>query len=84
MLTPSAIDGATVQFVIGREGKPTGVLLDIATWLRILEALEDAEDIIATKQVLATLDQAGGDPFKAGFLDWDEIRHELISRATEE
>jgi len=66
-----------IQFVIGAEGKPTAVLVDIATWERIIQALEDAEDIALAKEALAVLDAAGGDPEKAGFISWERVKAEL-------
>jgi hypothetical protein len=66
-----------IQFVVGAEGKPTAVLVDIATWEHILDALEDAEDIPLVREALAALDAVGGDPHKAGFISWDEARAEL-------
>ena len=68
-----------VQFVVGAEGKPTGVLLDMATWEHILEALEDAEDMAVVRDTLATLTAAGGDRAKAGFRPWAEVRAELLA-----
>ncbi len=66
-----------VQFVVGSEGRPTAVIVDIALWERILGALEDAEDIELAKEALSALDIAGGDPERAGFLNWEEVRAEL-------
>jgi hypothetical protein len=66
-----------IQFVIGAEGKPTAVLVDIATWEQIIKTLEDIEDLTLAKETLAVLDAAGGDLEKAGFLSWEEIRSEL-------
>ena len=66
-----------IQFVIGAEGKPTAVLVDIATWEHILDALEDAEDVALAKAAFAALDAAGGNPEKAGFIAWEKARAEL-------
>ncbi len=66
-----------IQYVVGAEGKPTAVLVDIAAWERIIRALEDAEDIALAKEALAALDAAGGVPGKAGFLNWDDVQAEL-------
>ena len=66
-----------VQFVIGEEGKPTAVLVGIAFWERILDALEDAEDAALVKETLAQLVTAGGNPDKAGLLKWQAVRAEL-------
>ena len=66
-----------IQFVIGAEGKPTAVLVDITAWEQILDALEDAEDVALVKQTLAVLDAAGGDLKKAGFISWEEAKKDL-------
>ena len=71
------IGSQDIQFVIGAEGKPTAVLIDIATWERIVESLEDAEDIALAKEALAALDAVSGDLEKAGFLSWEKVRSEL-------
>jgi len=77
--TTSPITTGKVQFVVGAEGKLTAVLLDIATWERIIEALEDAEDLAIARQALAELNAAGGDLEKAGFRPWEQARAQLIS-----
>jgi hypothetical protein len=66
-----------IQFVIGAEGKPTAVLVDIETWERIILTLEDAEDVALAREALALLDAAGGDPDKAGFIPWDRAKSRL-------
>ena len=66
-----------VQFVLGSEGKPTAVLIDITTWERIIDALEDVEDVPLVKDTLALLDAAAGDPIEAGFIPWEKARSEL-------
>jgi hypothetical protein len=73
-----------IQFVVGAEGKPTAVLLDIAVWERVLQALEDAEDLEIAKQALAELAAVGGDPEKAGYLSWDQARAELEATNAQE
>jgi hypothetical protein len=50
--TSTPVVAGQVQFVIGAEGRPTAVLIDIATWGRVLEALEDAEDLAIAKQAI--------------------------------
>jgi len=66
-----------IQFVIGTEGKPTAVLVDISMWEHILDALEDAEDVALVKEALAALDAVGGNLEKAGYRSWAEARAEL-------
>ena len=53
------------------------MLLSIAEWERIVEALEDAEDLAIVQQALAELDAAGGDAEKAGYISWKQARAEL-------
>ena len=71
-----------IQFVLGAGGKPTAVLVNISTWERILEALEDAEDVALAKEALASLDAAGGNPEKAGFISWEKARTELEKKGS--
>lgn len=35
----------SVQFIVGQEGKPTAVVLDIEAWEALLSMLEDVEDV---------------------------------------
>lgn len=66
-----------VQFLVGAEGAPTAVLVDMATWQEIIQALEDAEDVATARNSLAKLDRAGGNLKKAGFTPWAVARAEL-------
>lgn len=77
MSTDTTDKFTNVQFVVGPQGQPTGVLVDIATWEHILDVLEDAEDIPLVKQALSELDAAGWDPAKAGYISWAQARAEL-------
>jgi hypothetical protein len=70
---PDVIAASDIRFVIGTEGSPSGVLLDMAAWQRIVQALEDVEDFSIAKQALAEIDAAGGDLEKAGFLPADLV-----------
>ena len=66
-----------IQYVIGADGKPTAVLVEISIWEHILDALEDAEDIALVKEALAVLDAAGGDIERASYISWEKARAEL-------
>jgi predicted DNA-binding protein len=57
-----------LQFVVRADGRPTAVQIDIETWHKIVETLEDAEDVSLAREALAELEAAGGDPYKAGWL----------------
>ena len=71
---PDIIAANSIRFVVGTGGEPSGVLLDMATWKRIVQVLEDAEDFSIAKQALAEIDAAGGDLEQAGFLPWENLR----------
>lgn len=66
-----------VHFVIGTKGKPTAVLIDIATWEQIVQALEEIEDMELAKEALRAIDAAEGDLDKAGFLSWESVKSDL-------
>ena len=67
----------TLRFVVGTDGRPTAIQMDIETWRKgvlthIVKALEDAEDLNLAREALAELKAAGGDPDKAGWLRLSE------------
>ncbi len=66
-----------IHFVVGAQGKPTAVLVDISTWEQIMQALEDAEDINLARQALAVIEAAGGNLDQAGMISWKKARKEL-------
>ncbi len=63
----------SVQFVVGQDGQPSAVQLDIETWESLLDWLEDADDRALVKQVLPKL---RSHPAKAGALRWDNVKNE--------
>ncbi len=65
------------QFVVGRDGKATAVLLDISTWEHIVHLLEDLEDTAIAKQFFSDLEMVNGDLEKAGYISWGKARAEL-------
>ena len=61
-----------VQVLVGQDGRPKAVQIDLALWRKILVALEDAEDIDLVRSALAELDAAGG-PEAAGWTNLDDL-----------
>lgn len=53
------------------------VVLDADDWEALLEWIETIEDIKAFQESQAQLEAAGGDPEKAGWLRWEDVRDEL-------
>jgi len=58
--------------VVGTDGKPTAVQVNIQAWRQIIAALEDAEDVAMARAAMAELEAAGGDPEKAGWARFGE------------
>ncbi len=64
----------TVQFVVGKNGQPVAVQVDLDLWRQIVAALEDAEDIALAQAALSELNEAGGNPEQAGWVSLDGLR----------
>ena len=62
-----------VRFVVGADGQPSAVQVDIDVWQQIVAALEDAEDVALARAAIAELEAAGGDPERAGWLPLEEV-----------
>ncbi len=62
-----------VQFVVGQDGRPSAVLLDIASWEALLDWLEDIEDRELVRAMLPRL-RAG--PKASGALPWADVAAE--------
>lgn len=67
------LDLDTIRFVVGADGQPSAVQVDIGLWQRIIEALEDAEDVEIAREALAELDAAGGEAAKAGWMNLEDV-----------
>ncbi len=63
----------SIRFLVGPDGQPSAVQVEMPLWQQILEALEDAEDVALARTALAELAAAGGDPDKAGWLRVDDL-----------
>ena len=62
----------TVQVLVGQDGRPKAVQVDLTLWRKILAALEDAEDVDLVRGALAELDAAGS-PEAAGWTNLDDL-----------
>jgi hypothetical protein len=63
----------SVRFVVGRNGRPTAVQMDMEAWSALLDWLEEHED---RALVRATIAQLRDGPQKAGALPWEDVRGE--------
>ena len=64
-----------VQFVTV-QGRRLAVL-NAEDWASLVEWLETLEDVSLAKKAQRTLQAAGGDREKAGWLRWDDARRDL-------
>ncbi len=66
----------TVRFVVGADGQPAAVQINMKMWQQIVAALEDAEDVALAQAALAELKAAGGDPEQAGWLRLEDVERD--------
>lgn len=66
---------AAVEFVTNRQGEPKGVFLPLAAWEAVLDALENIEDLAATKDYLTRRAKARSLK-EMGLLHWEDVADE--------
>jgi len=64
---------ASVEFIVGRDGKPRAAVLEIAAWEALIDWLEDVEDRAIVRAALPRLRMG---PEKAGALRWEDVEAE--------
>ncbi len=64
---------ASVEFIVGRDGKPRAAVLDMAAWEALIDWLEDVEDWSIVQAALPRLRMG---PEKAGMLRWEDVEAE--------
>ena len=62
--------------IVDGKGNKTAVQLSVAAWEAILDWIENREDEAIVKEAMKELKNTGGDPQKAGWLDWDAVKDE--------
>lgn len=62
------------QFVVDANGQRTAVLMDVRSWQLLSDWVEAVTDAKIAQAGLQELEQAGGRPEQAGWLDWNVIR----------
>jgi PHD/YefM family antitoxin component YafN of YafNO toxin-antitoxin module len=75
---------AQANYLVDAEGKKTAVVLPVDTWEKLLsdwerlvEMLEDIEDVEIVRKAFADLEAADGDRRKAGWIAWEDVEKEL-------
>ena len=61
----------SIQFVIGSDGKPSAVQMNIETWESLLDWMEDTEDRALVKELLPKLRRG---PQPASTLNWNDVK----------
>ena len=64
---------ASVEFIVGRDGKPRAAVLDMAAWEALIDWLKDVEDWSIVQAALPRLRMG---PEKAGLLRWEDVEAE--------
>ena len=64
---------ASVEFIVGRDGKPRAAVLDMAAWEALIAWLEEMEDLAIVQAALPRLRMG---PEKAGMLRWEDVEAE--------
>ena len=64
---------ASVEFIVGRDGKPRAAVLDMAAWGALMAWLEQMEDRAIVRAALPRLRMG---PEKAGMLRWEDVEAE--------
>ncbi|HEY4691038.1 MAG TPA: hypothetical protein VIK33_17135 [Anaerolineae bacterium] len=65
------------SYVVGPDGQPAAVLVDLATWKSIVERLEDQEDSDILRQAAADLEVLARGERPNGWKAWEEFEAEL-------
>lgn len=65
------------SYVIGTDGEPTAVLVDIATWQALIRRLEDVEDMEVLRETAEDLAMLAKGRRPVGWKSWEEFEAEL-------
>lgn len=60
------------RYVTNEKGERVGVILSVEEYERLLEALEDLEDLRAADEALAAIERGEDEP-----LPWEQVRDEI-------
>jgi hypothetical protein len=66
----------SVEFVVDGNGKKKAAQLSISAWEALLDWIEDREDELIFQAAMDQLQKVGGNPEKAGWLDWEAVKDE--------
>ena len=66
------------RYITNEKGERVGVILDIKEYKRLLEALEDLEDLRAADETLAAIERGEEEP-----IPWEQVRDKIGSEYEE-
>lgn len=66
------------RYITNEKGERVGVILDIKEYKRLLEALEDLEDLRAADETLAAIERGEEEP-----IPWEQVRDKIGSEYKE-
>ncbi len=67
----------TPTWLVGSDGQPVAVMIDVATWQTIVERLEDQEDFVLIQSLQSDLKRLAAGETPDGWMDWEEFEKEL-------
>lgn len=65
------------SYVIGSDGRPTAVLVDLDTWRALLARLEDSEDSELLSEAASDLEMLAHGRRPEGWMTWDAFEAEM-------
>jgi len=65
------------SYVVGPDGRPTAVVIDLETWRTIVAHLEDLEDAALIAGAEADLDSLARGERPPGWIAWSELEPEM-------
>ena len=65
------------SYIVGPDGEPTAVLVDLATWRAIIDRLEDQEDLELLRASAEDLEALASGERPSGWKTWEEFEAEL-------
>jgi PHD/YefM family antitoxin component YafN of YafNO toxin-antitoxin module len=65
------------SYIVGPDGEPTAVLVDLVTWRAIIDRLEDQEDLELLRASAEDLETLARGDRPSGWKTWEEFEAEL-------
>ena len=71
------IEIQTPSWLLGSDGKPVAVMVDIAHWASVLGRLEGQEDFAILQSFVSDFERMAAGEHPAGWMAWDAFEKEM-------